>query len=310
MTGVRGTGGSGVVLTGLAAVSGSRAAFLFRGRLGSAAGAAVSVLHPAFRKVTSATFYGPDTHLFNPRAIGRGQIRAVGSYVSSAAPSGVRNQGMIYLGPLSGRGGSWASIDVPAHGRNVTGHVRACPASRHRCHVMDTIPHSTMGNLVVGNYDLNPAVHGGLASGNAFIYNITRRQWTLLRMHGSLSTKSTFYGIWQDGGPRSPRYTLAGGSSAHGGQRGFLVNYNERTGAFGRPAFYSYGGAGHFHSFRGHHRRSRRIQSRGDGQRPFPGAGIHPGAWPVLRPGPVVSGQRRRKLTVPLQRREREHRVA
>ena len=242
VTGVRGTGGSGVVLTGLAAVSGTRAAFLFRGRLGSAAGAAVSVLHPAFRKVTSATFYGPDTHLFNPRAIGRGQIRAVGSYVSSAAPRGVRNQGMIYLGPLSGRGGSWASIDVPAHGRSVTGHVRACPASRRRCHVMDTIPHSTMGNLVVGNYDLNPAVHGGLASGNAFIYNITRRQWTLLRMHGSLSTKSTFYGIWQDGGPRSPRYTLAGGSSAHGGQRGFLVSYNERTGAFGPPAFYSYGG--------------------------------------------------------------------
>jgi hypothetical protein len=105
---------------------------------------------------------------------------------------------------------------------------------------MDTIPHSTMGNLVVGNYDLNPAVRGGLASGNAFIYNITRRQWTLFRLHGSLSTKSTFYGIWQDGGPRSPRYTLAGGSSARGAQRGFLVSYNERTGAFGRPAFYSY----------------------------------------------------------------------
>src|ERR1022692_2530518 len=69
VTGVRGTGGGGVVLTGLAAVSGSQAAFLFRGRLGAAAGAAVSVLHPAFRKVTSAPFYGPDTHLFNPRAV-------------------------------------------------------------------------------------------------------------------------------------------------------------------------------------------------------------------------------------------------
>ena len=241
VTGVRGAGGGRVVLTGLSATSGSSAAFLFRGRLGSAAGAAVSVLHPAFRKVTSSTFYGPDTHLFNPRAIGRRQVRAVGSYVSSAAPPGVHNQGMIYLGPVSGRGGSWTSIDVPAHGRNVTGHVRACPRSRRRCHVMDTIPHSTMGNLVAGNYDLNPTVHGGIASGNAFIYNITRHRWTLLRMHGSLSTKSTFYGIWQDGGPGSVHYTLAGGSSAHGGQRGFLINYNERTGAFGRPAFYSYG---------------------------------------------------------------------
>ena len=240
VTGVRGSGGDGVVLTGLVPGSSSSAAFLFRGRLARAAGAAVSVLHPAFRQVTSATFYGPNTHLFNPRAIPRGQIRAVGSYISSAAPQGVHNQGMIYLGPLSGRGGSWTSIDVPAYGRHVTGHVRACPRSRRGCHVLDTIPHSTMGNLVVGNYNLNPTVRGGLVSGNAFIYNITRRQWTLIQMHGSLSTKTTLYGIWQDGGPRSPRYTLVGGSSARGGQRGFLINYNERTGAFGRPAFYTY----------------------------------------------------------------------
>jgi hypothetical protein len=239
VTGVRGSGGSGVVLTGSATTSsGSQAAFLFRGRLATAAGATVSVLRPAFRQVTSSTFYGPNTHLFNPRAIPRGEVRAVGSYVSSAAPQGVHDQGMMYLGRLSGRGGSWKSIDVPADGRHVTGHVRACPRSRRRCLVMDTIAHSTMGNLVVGNYDLKPAVHGGLVSGNAFIYNITKGRWTLLQMHGSLSTKTTLYGVWQDGGPGSPRYTLAGGSSARGLQRGFLINYNERTGAFGRPAFY------------------------------------------------------------------------
>jgi hypothetical protein len=239
VTGVRGSGGSGVVLTGsTTSSSGSQSAFLFRGRLARAAGAAVSVLRPPFRQVTSATFYGPNTHLFNPRAIPRGDIRAVGSYVSSAAPRGVHDQGMIYLGPLSGRGGSWRSIDVPAFGRHVTGHVRACPRSRPRCFVMDTIAHSTMGDLVVGNYDLKPSVHGGLVSGNAFIYNITKRQWTLIQMHGSLSTKTSLYGIWQDGGPGSPHYTLAGGSSARGLQRGFLINYNERTGAFSRPSFY------------------------------------------------------------------------
>ena len=195
------------------------------------------MLRPPFRQVTSSTFYGPDTHLFNPRAIARGDVRAVGSYVSSAAPRGVHDQGMIYLGPLSGQGGSWKSIDVPAYGRHVTGHVRACPRSRRRCFVMDTIAHSTMGDLVVGNYDLKPTVRGGLVSGNAFIYSMTKRQWTLLRMHGSLSTKTSLYGIWQDGGPGSPHYTLAGGSSARGLQRGFLINYNERTGAFGQ-AFY------------------------------------------------------------------------
>jgi hypothetical protein len=240
VTGVRGAGGGSVVLTGLVAGSSSSSAFLFRGRLATAAGAAVSVLRPAFRGVTSATFYGPDTHLFNPGAIPLGQVRAVGSYLSSSAPPGVRNQGMLYLGPVSGRGGSWTSIDVPADGVHVTGHVRACPRSRPGCIVLDTIPHSTMGNLVVGNYNLSPSVRGGLVSGNAFIYNIASRQWTLLRLRGSLSTKSSLYGIWQNGGPGSPRYTLVGGSSARGGQRGFVIGYNERTGAFSSPAFYTY----------------------------------------------------------------------
>jgi hypothetical protein len=109
--------------------------------------------------------------------------------------------------------------------------------------VMDTIAHSTMGNLVVGNYDLNLG-HG--VSGNAFIYNITTGQWTLLQLGGSLASGTTLYGIWQNGGPGSPDYTLAGGSSAYspvGAQRAFLMNYNERTGRFGLPRFYRYGNA-------------------------------------------------------------------
>ncbi len=150
---------------------------------------------------------------------------------------------MIYLGPLNGTGGSWTSINVPANGAHTTGHVRACPRHRPRCFVMDTIAHSTMGNLVVGNYDLNPPVPGRVASGNAFIYNMTRRQWTLLRLGGSLSDLTTLYGIWQDGGSASPRYTLAGGSSDRGNQRAFLMTYNERTGTFGKPKYYSYGNA-------------------------------------------------------------------
>jgi len=80
----------------------------------------------------------------------------------------------------------------------------------------------------------------GVVSGSAFIYSIRTRRYRLLRPHGSLSTKSTFYGIWQDGGPGSPRYTLAGGSSAHGGRRGFLINYSQRAGRFGRPFFFTY----------------------------------------------------------------------
>ena len=237
VTGVRGTTNGNVILTGSAATGNGTetAPFLFRGHLTSAAeGAAVSLLAPAFPGVTTATFYGPDTHSFNPEAIPGGQVRAVGSYQSSSSPAGVLDRGMIYL--------------VPADGLHTVGHVRACPRARRHCFVMDTIAHSTMGDLVVGNYDLNPSVPGGLVSGNAFIYNMTRHQWTLLRLGGSLSSTTTLYGIWQDGGPASPDYTLAGGSSAHGSsargnQRAFLMNYNERTGAFGRPEYFTYGNA-------------------------------------------------------------------
>jgi hypothetical protein len=249
-TGVRGTTNGKVILTGSVPVGQASevAPFLFQGRLNSsAAGADVSVLTPRFRGVTTATLYGPNTHSFNP-GIPPGRVRAVGSYQSSSSPAGVLNHGMIYLGPVSGRRGSWTTIDVPADGKNTVGHVRACPRVRRNCVVMDTIAHSTMGDLVVGNYDLSPGVPGGVASGNAFIYNMTAHRWTLLRLGGSLSSGTTLYGIWQDGGSSSPNYTLVGGSSAHGSkprgnQRALVMNYNERTGVFGKPKYYTYGNA-------------------------------------------------------------------
>ena len=243
VTGVRGATHGKVVLTGGEATgSGTQNdPFLYQGALSSAAGANVSVLTPPFRGVTSATFYGPDTHSFNPHSIPDGKVRAVGSYTSSSAPAGVVNQGMMYLGPVNGSGGSWTTMDVPADGARTVGHLRACPRTRATCFVMDTIAHSTMGDLVVGNYDLNPAVRGGAISANAFIYSLTTHRWTLLRLGGSMSSQTTLYGIWQDGGDTSPRYTLAGGSMASGRKRAFLMDYNERTGRFGAPKYFSFG---------------------------------------------------------------------
>ena len=52
---------------------------------------------------------------------------------------------------------------------------------------------------------------GGVISANAFIYNMSRHQWTLLDLGGSRSSRTTLYGIWQDGGDKSPIYALAGG---------------------------------------------------------------------------------------------------
>ncbi len=241
VTGVRGSGGRDVVLTGTYLAGGASSAFLWRGPLSRAGGAAVSVLRPAFRGVTGATFYGPDTHLFNPRAIPRGDVRAVGSYVSSDAPSGVHDQGMIYLGPVSGRGGRWASIAVPAHGRHVTGHVSACPPRRPKCVVMDTIAHSTMGHLVVGNYDLkpdrarrpgigerlylqrqHPAVHAAAAA----------RQPVHQELRSTASGRTAARAARGTRWPAAHRRTAASAA--------FLINYNERTGRFGRPFFFTY----------------------------------------------------------------------
>ena len=244
VTGVRGTTNGDVILTGSHATGdgANTLPFLYQGPLTSAAeDSGFHALTPPFAGFMTGTFYGPDTTTYNPDTIPAGQVRAVGSYRTNPN-NGVFNHGMIYLGPVSG-GGTWTTIDVPADGSNTVGGVRACPSDQPGCMVMDTIAHSTMGNLVVGNYDLNPG-HG--VSGNAFIYNMTTHQWTLLQLGGSLSSQTTLYGIWQNGGPGSPNYTLAGGSAAHGSspsgaQWAFLMNYNERTGRFGKPRFYSYG---------------------------------------------------------------------
>ena len=96
--------------------------------------------------VTTATFYGPNTSIFDA-SLGAGNVRAVGSYQYSETPTGTINHSMIYQGPPSGVGGTWTQTDVPANGVNVVGGTVVGQ-------VADTISHSTMGNLVVGNYDL------------------------------------------------------------------------------------------------------------------------------------------------------------
>jgi hypothetical protein len=90
VTGVRGTTDGNVILTGAHATGQDDDAlpFLYQGPLTSTAeGGPVSVLHPPFPRVTTATFYGPDTNSFNPETIPPGQIRAVGSYQSRRRPT-------------------------------------------------------------------------------------------------------------------------------------------------------------------------------------------------------------------------------
>jgi len=69
---------------------------------------------------------------------------------------------MMYQGPADGSG-TWTTINVPD---TIAGGT-----------VANTVPHSTMGDLVVGNYDLAGAP---LSCGNAFVFDARSGQYRAL----------------------------------------------------------------------------------------------------------------------------------
>lgn len=170
------------------------------------------------KMVTSSLFYGPDTPFFNPR-IAAGKVRAVGSYRYAGDPRGNVDHGVLYEGPPDGSGTYWKTIDMPD---DKAGGV-----------VRNTIPHSTMGELIVGNYDL-----AGLDAGkfNAFIYHFETGKYQQLKLllkleSGIVAELITAYGIWQNG-RGSTSYTIAGGlydGNSSGLNVGFLVDYDSDT---------------------------------------------------------------------------------
>jgi hypothetical protein len=219
VTGVRGLNSREVVLTGTAVIEGKQNPLIYVGQISPTNPDAVYILTPKItgQSVTGATFYGPDTFAFNP-SLGAGNIRAVGSY--TYADSGVRNHGLLYQGPPSG-GGPWTQIDVPSSA--VGGKV-----------VENTLAHSTMGDLVVGNYDLQDMP----ASANAFIYNITKKSWTIFDF-GSASNLTTAYGIWQTKTSGSSYVIVGGTRHGDGVNKGYIVRYDSETGIFSDLTFCS-----------------------------------------------------------------------
>jgi hypothetical protein len=215
---VRGWTGTDVVLTGSSVSDGATVAMFYAGPLSPTYSGGIYLNPPQFQgqEVTTSTFYGPDTFLFNP-SLGEGNVRAVGSYQYSE--SGAYNHGMLYQGPPTG-GGSWAQIDVP--GSAVGG-----------ASVWNTIPHSTMGDLVVGDFDLRDEPF----SAGAFVYDVVRDRWTIIDFEGCSLT--TAYGIWQNG-IGSDLYTIVGGTrDGHGINRGFVVAYEAASGTFSHLKLYS-----------------------------------------------------------------------
>jgi hypothetical protein len=150
--------------------------------------------------VTGTVLYGPD-------ALPPNNVRIVGSYTKCEDEgTGVRNHGLLYEGPTDGSG-TWQTIDYG-------GPLR--PGEQ----VLNTIVHSTMGGLAVGNFDTN------LLIGRAFVYDIAANHWTELIKP---SVSITAYGIWYNGGTS---YTIAGGYSdanPNGIDHGYLANWDSAT---------------------------------------------------------------------------------
>jgi len=221
VTGIRRDSGKDapVLITGTYETGSSKQpqGLLYRGPFYPTDSSGYIFLAPAFpgQTVTTSVFYGPNTSLFDPE-IGEGNLRAVGSYKYSEGGHG--DHGMMYQGGPDGSG-TWTQINVP---ESLAGGT-----------VANTIPHSTMGDLIVGNYDLA----GKPGSGNAFIYNIKIGVYQVLNI-GPLATA---YGIWQNDGAGSSSYTIAGGyKSKSEVNLGFLLDYDAKKGSIGDPTTFSY----------------------------------------------------------------------
>ena len=155
-----------------------------------------------------------NTSLYGPAILKNGDVRAVGNYITEE--SGSSTIGCMYEGPLDGSG-TWTTLIPPSESR-----------------VINTIAHSTHGDLVVGNYDTS------LIQGKGFIYDI--RTATYYDIFNTPGIKSiTAYGVWHDGGPH---YTICGGftrlTPSSGLDSGYLVNWNNKTHTFSNWRSYDY----------------------------------------------------------------------
>lgn len=187
------------------------------GSLTSGSGTEYKVL-PQFtgQTVTTSIYYGPNTSLVNP-GLGAGSIQIVGSYKYAESSTPGFDTGLLYTGPASGTGGTWTQLNVPS---NLTGGT-----------VANTIPHSVMGKLVVGNYDLV----GVAGSGNAFLYDTTSNAYTIFNLGGEQNL-TTAYGVWQNS---ADSYTIVGGSQVGGINKAFIMDYVLTTGSFGTPTYFA-----------------------------------------------------------------------
>jgi len=213
LTGVRGVAAGPsdqVYISGVYTPSGTSATqgLMYQGSITANTGTWYTLNYPGVvgETITSTALYGPNN-------LGTG-VRAVGSYKTSAGNADI---GVMYEGPVNGVGGTWTSLSFPDS--------------------INTIAHSTYGNLVVGNYDTQ------LDEGKGFVYNVSENIFRTLEFNGITPTSWTAYGIVQNA---NGSYTIAGGfslgQSVTGLDEGYIVDYDPVTNLTSHFRAYNYGG--------------------------------------------------------------------
>lgn len=207
-------------------------------------------------------------------------IRAINNssdvYISVISPSTTASLGLIYAGPLTGKGGQWYQLNYPApDGVTVKSTTLYGPNNGSTEGSINVVGSFTsvesgsasfgllyQGKLTDGNNPNNwtvltpdsatsTIVHsnmGDLAAGNynvannvagkAFIYNIKTKEYTTITKQDATSV--TIYGIWHNGGNS---YTIVGGYSylnPQGLDIGYIADYDSSTQAISHWTSYAY----------------------------------------------------------------------
>lgn len=195
--------------------------------------------------VTGVNYYSPDNVSMQPVSGWQG-IRggdSAGQYLITGTSN---TNGLLYIGPISGAGGSSYAVDYPGaastsvYGPNNLGGGSLQLVGSYRNSNSTSNPvvvngflfqgttadltnpaayrtidypgaaynyvHSTMGGLAVGNAD-GPTTNSPLGTGHAFLYNIAQGAITTDIVYPGSAT-TTAYGIWYNGGTS---YTICGG---------------------------------------------------------------------------------------------------
>lgn len=169
---------------------------------------------PVNGQPTITNLYGPNNGKH------KDTIQVVGNYT-------VQNQtgafGCLYEGKLDGSG-HWTTI-IPPFGN-----------------VINTICHSTMGGLIVGNYDTN------IVQGKAFIYDIKHKRYLDITNHHAVSI--TAYGIWLNSNADDDNckdkdanryYTICGGFTNKALINvAYLVDFDKKRGCLKNWRIYNY----------------------------------------------------------------------